>query len=166
MTVSVHWGDATVLPRAQTVAGYLHFSRRVQPFPDSKFSGEMLPTKAYYGHMASIPCPTFFELPLAFRLTRTLSKHWRSCSRSSQFSGRPERHQLWHPPRKRGCFHWSLFLAFWETALPMMENCSVPTTQAMSNKMQVQISQLERQILEEKSKCDELKQKLDRSDSG
>ena len=62
MTVLVHWGDATVLPRAQTVAGYLHFSRRVQPFPDSKFSGEMLPTKAYYGRMASIPCQTFFRI--------------------------------------------------------------------------------------------------------
>lgn len=34
------------------------------------------------------------------------------------------------------------------------------TREAMSNKMQVQISQLERQIFEEKSKCDELKQAI------
>mmetsp|Transcript_65144 Transcript_65144/g.132322 ORF Transcript_65144/g.132322 Transcript_65144/m.132322 type:complete len:562 (+) Transcript_65144:69-1754(+) len=40
------------------------------------------------------------------------------------------------------------------------------TREAMSNKMQVQISQLERQIFEEKSKCDELKQAISQSHGG
>jgi len=40
------------------------------------------------------------------------------------------------------------------------------TREAMSNKMQVQISQLERQILEEKSKCDELKQAISQKHGG
>ena len=40
------------------------------------------------------------------------------------------------------------------------EELNVFRLQAMSNKMKLQIGQLERQISDEKSKCDELKQRL------
>ena len=123
----------------------------------------MLLTKAYYG-MASIPCPTFFRITFGLSFDQDTEQALEELQQKFAVLRKTREASAMASATWNGLFPLITLFGFLRNSFANDGKLLLAHHQAMSNKMQVQISQLERQILEEKSKCDELKQKLDRSD--